>query len=231
MGECELNRPGLGNHKLGKRRQRRTLSVQTLSAQPQPADPGRPPQAVGPGLWLFAPSRDSQGGSSWLLEAEALGSTGDVLVDCPGFSEANLTFLQQRTAAVGPGTVVLTSRVGHGECRRFQEALGWQVLVQEQEAYLLPSVRRHTFSWEHQLAAGLNLLWTPGPSPGACVLHSRGGPSGDGLFCGRLTGDFCEQRHGVDFQQARIVADKTAHKYRPGQARIIARLQRLNLPG
>ena len=192
MGECELNRPGLGNHKLGKRRQRRTLSVQTLSAQPQPADPGRPPQAVGPGLWLFAPSRDSQGGSSWLLEAEALGSTGDVLVDCPGFSEANLTFLQQRTAAVGPGTVVLTSRVAHGQCRRFQEALGWQVLVQEQEAYLLPGVKQlQTFATEHALAAGVRLLWTPGPTLGSCVLHAQGvslhGPSWiDGLFCGRL---------------------------------------------
>ena len=192
MGDWELNRPGLGAHKLGKRRHWRTVSVQTLSAQTDPADGGRPPQGVAPGLWLFAPSRDSQGGSSWLLEAEVLGSRGDVLVDCPGFSEANLTFLKQRTAAVGPGTLVLTSRLAHGQCRRFQEALGWPVLVQEQEAYLLPGVKQlHRFGEEHELAPGVRLLWTPGPTPGSCVLHAQAGAPDqpgwiDALFCGRL---------------------------------------------
>ena len=31
-------------------------------------EPGRPPTAVLPGLWLFPPNRDSQGGSAWLLD-------------------------------------------------------------------------------------------------------------------------------------------------------------------
>lgn len=153
----------------------------------QPPESGRPPQLVRPGLWLFAPSRDSQGGSSWLLEAGAWGGRGDLLVDCPGFTQANLDSLQRRTAEVGPGTIVLTSREGHGRCRRIQEALGWSVLVQEQEAYLLPSVPDlHCFGQRHSLAPGLELLWTPGPSPGSCVLHATGGAAGDGLFCGRL---------------------------------------------
>lgn len=152
----------------------------------QPPESGRPPQQVRPGLWLFAPSRDSQGGSSWLLEAGAYGGSSDLLVDAPGFTEANLTMLRQRTALVGPGTLVLTSREGHGRCRRLQEALGWSVLVQEQEAYLLPGVQACTsFGHEHLLAAGVRLLWTPGPTPGACVLHVRAGEL-DGLFCGRL---------------------------------------------
>jgi len=161
--------------------------VQTLSS-----DVGRPPVAIRPGLWLFAPSRESQGGSSWLLEAEALGGDGDVLVDCPAFNQANLAMLEQRTAAVGPGTLVLTSRDGHGRCRRFQEALGWRVLVQEQEAYLLPGVKQlTTFSEEHRLGPGVRMLWTPGPTPGASVVHvcvgSPADPVGlDGLFCGRL---------------------------------------------
>ncbi|MCP9806709.1 MBL fold metallo-hydrolase [Cyanobium sp. T1B-Tous] len=152
----------------------------------QPPESGRPPQLVRPGLWLFAPSRDSQGGSSWLLEAGAWGGRGDLLVDCPGFTQANLDSLQRRTAEVGPGTIVLTSREGHGRCRRIQEALGWSVLVQEQEAYLLPGVKSCTgFGAEHTLAPGVALLWTPGPTPGACVLHVHTGAL-DGLFCGRL---------------------------------------------
>ncbi|MCP9809695.1 MBL fold metallo-hydrolase [Cyanobium sp. HWJ4-Hawea] len=149
-------------------------------------DPGRPPQQVRPGLWLFAPSRDSQGGSSWLLEAGQIGCSGDLLVDCPGYTEANLAFLRQRSSEQGPGRLVLTSREGHGRCRRLQEALGLQVVVQEQEAYLLPGIESClTFAEKYSLGPGLELLWTPGPTPGASVLHCQVGEV-DGLFCGRL---------------------------------------------
>ncbi len=140
-----------------------------------------------PGLWLFAPNRETSGGSSWLVEAAAAGLEGqlpgDLLIDCPAWSQANLDWLAQRG---GQGTIVLTGRDGHGRCRRFQEALGWPVLVQEQEAYLLPGVRELAlFGADHGLAPGVRLLWTPGPSPGACVLHLAAGGL-DGLFCGRL---------------------------------------------
>ncbi len=141
-----------------------------------PVEAGRPPQPVLPGLWLFAPSRDSHGGSAWWLEHP----DGGLLIDCPGWTEANLAFLAGRAG----GRIVLTGREGHGRCRRFQQALGWPVLVQEQEAYLLPGVDQlQTFAAEWQLSADLQLLWTPGPTPGACVLLARGGEI---LFCGRL---------------------------------------------
>lgn len=39
---------------------------------PGSRDAGRPPQEVQAGLWLFAPSRDSQGGSAWWLELEGV---------------------------------------------------------------------------------------------------------------------------------------------------------------
>ena len=153
-----------------------------MSLQSPDLESGRPPRLVREGLWLFAPSRDSQGGSSWLVEAPGA-AAGDILVDCPAWNQANLAMLAARP---GPGTIVLTGRLGHGRCRRFQEALGWDVLVQEQEAYLLPGMRQLTsFGAGHQLSAGVRLLWTPGPSPGACVLHCARG-DWDGLFCGRL---------------------------------------------
>jgi glyoxylase-like metal-dependent hydrolase (beta-lactamase superfamily II) len=154
---------------------------------PPSLETGRPPSAVLPGLWLFAPNRDSQGGSAWLLETADL----DLLIDCPALSQANLAFLAshgRRAGAAVAGRIVLTGRDGHGRCRRLQELLGWPVVLQEQEAYLLPGVdQRFTFAGELELAPGVRLLWTPGPSPGACVLHVQGkGPQGDGLFCGRL---------------------------------------------
>jgi hypothetical protein len=153
--------------------------------------PSRGPLEVLPHLWLFAPSRDSQGGSSWWLETEQL----DLLIDCPALTEANLHFLAERarrrpSGGEGPRPwIVLTGREGHGRCRRLQQALGWPVLAQEQEAYLLPGVDPLVvFAGEHCLAEGVRLLWTPGPSPGACVLHVAGAATGgrEGLFCGRL---------------------------------------------
>ncbi len=161
-------------------------------------EPGRPPTAVLPGLWLFAPNRDTQGGSAWLLETNWF----DLLIDCPAITEANLAFLAARarrgagsagTGSAGggeaAGRIVLTGRQGHGRCRRLQQQLGWSVLVQEQEAYLLPGLSAVVaFAQELALAPGIRLLWTPGTSPGACVLHAAAGstPAGDGLFCGRL---------------------------------------------
>jgi len=152
------------------------------SAAASPAPDGRAPQPLRPGLWLFAPNRDSQGGSAWLYATADL----DVLVDVPALSEANVSWLRER-AQHRRGWIVLTGRHGHGRCRALEAELGWPVLVQEQEAYLLPSLtERHSFAGAHSLAAGLDLLWTPGPSPGSCVLHAHGGEAGDGLFCGRL---------------------------------------------
>jgi glyoxylase-like metal-dependent hydrolase (beta-lactamase superfamily II) len=146
---------------------------------------GRPARPVLDGLWLFAPNRDSQGGSAWWLDGPGPDGAGGWLIDCPAYTEANLELLRRR----GEGGILLTSREGHGRVRRFQEALGWPVLVQEQEAYLLPGVQRlQPFGAELVLAPGLRLLWTPGPTPGASVLLAQGGSLGAAavLFCGRL---------------------------------------------
>ena len=151
-----------------------------MTAAPHSREPGRPPRPVRSDLWLFAPNRDNQGGSAWFLEH----SDRDLLIDLPALTQANLAFLQQRPR---PAQIVLTGRDGHGRCRALQGALGWPVLVQEQEAYQLPGVEDlQSFGREHALTPGLRLLWTPGPSPGACVLHALGAGAGGGLFCGRL---------------------------------------------
>lgn len=141
-----------------------------------PMEAGRPPQAVLPGLWLFAPSRESSGGSSWLLQTDH----GAVLIDTPALTEANRSFLSTHP----PLWHLLTSRDGHGRTRRWQQQFGWTVLVQEQEAYRLPGVQRlETFGAEAEPLPGVRLCWTPGPTPGACVVWAE---AVDGLFCGRL---------------------------------------------
>jgi glyoxylase-like metal-dependent hydrolase (beta-lactamase superfamily II) len=182
-----------------------------------------------PGLWLFAPNRDSEGGSAWWLEHPAL----DLLIDVPALTAANLAFLRERWArpaaarpgaAAGPPWIVLTGRHGHGRCRRLQQALGWPVLVQEQEAYLLPGVEAlAAFGADHDLAEGVRLLWTPGPSPGACVLHARAEGGVDGLFCGRLLVPLAPARLGP------LRSRRTFHW--PRQLRSLARLRQWLPPG
>ena len=76
-----------------------------------------------------------------------------VLIDCPPLTEATLTALQQLADGRTP-RILLTSREGHGRLRRLQERFGWPVLVQEQEAYLLPNVQPiDTFAEEHTTAS------------------------------------------------------------------------------
>jgi glyoxylase-like metal-dependent hydrolase (beta-lactamase superfamily II) len=182
---------------------------------------GRPPREVGPGLWLFPPNPRTHGGSAWFLETR----DGGVLVDGPPESETTFAFLEARGLA-SSGWIVLLGRDGHGACRRVHERLGWPVLVQEQEAYLLPGVRDlRPFGAEHQLADGLRLLWTPGPSPGAAVLHACGGVAGavDGLFCGRLLVPVAPQT------LTPLLSPRGFHG--PRQLRSVVRLRRWLPPG
>ena len=167
-------------------------------------EPGRPPQQLRDDLWLFPPNRDCQGGSSWWLAAEP--EPG--LIGCPPLTEATLRALRELAGDRTP-RILLTSREGHGRLRRLQERFGWPVLVQEQEAYLLPNVALlNTFAEEHSTSSGLRLLWTPGPTPGSCVVHA---PSADLLFCGRLLtplgpGQLGPMRHGRTFHWPRQLA-------------------------
>jgi glyoxylase-like metal-dependent hydrolase (beta-lactamase superfamily II) len=169
---------------------------------PSVLESGRPPQQIRPFLWLFPPNRDCRGGSAWWLDSDP----EPVLIDCPPLTESSLKALQELATGRTP-QIVLTSREGHGRVRRLQEHLGWPVLVQEQEAYLLPGVDPlETFADTHITAAGLRLLWTPGPSPGSCVLHAP--PPWDLLFCGRLlipvaVGQLAPLRHRRSFHWPR----------------------------
>ena len=173
-------------------------------------------KALASGLWAFPPSRDSDGGTAWLLHSK---SGASVLVDVPLLSDEHLSWLQQQPQ----GWIVLTHRQGHGRCRRLQEQLGWPVLVQEQEAYLLPTVQqRQSFADQWEIEPGLKLLWTPGPTPGSCCLHWSQGQR-DVLFCGRLLWP-----SGSSDVELRI-GDSTFHASR--QKRSLQRLRAWLRPG
>ncbi|CAE21571.1 conserved hypothetical protein [Prochlorococcus marinus str. MIT 9313] len=146
----------------------------------QALESGNPPEQLSGPLWVFPPNRDCDGGTAWWLGCDP----EPVLIDCPPLTTTTLEALKQ-LAAGRTARILLTSREGHGRVRAFQDALGWPVLVQEQEAYLLPGLTSlDSFVDQHTTAAGLRLLWTPGPTPGSCVVFAP--DPWNVLFCGRL---------------------------------------------
>jgi glyoxylase-like metal-dependent hydrolase (beta-lactamase superfamily II) len=64
-----------------------------------------------------------------------------------------------------------------------QQSWGCQVIVQEQEAYLLPEVEVTSFAENLTISPDLELIWTPGHSPGSSCLYYR--QQGGILFTGR----------------------------------------------
>ncbi len=117
---------------------------------------------------------------SWWLDCDP----EPLLIDCPEVSAGTIESLKRLCGQRSP-KIFLTNREAHYGVTHLSKVLGWQVLVQEQEAYLLPQINTlQTFGEEHELSSNLKILWTPGPTPGSCVLHAS--DPWNVLFCGRL---------------------------------------------
>ncbi|MEM9087835.1 MAG: MBL fold metallo-hydrolase [Cyanobacteria bacterium P01_F01_bin.53] len=139
------------------------------------------PQSVFENIFAFPPNRETLGGTAYfIIEKDASGQPANILVDCPALNETHQTFIQ---ANGGISTLFITHRSGMAQVPEFQKAFETQVLIQEQEAYLLPTVTTTTFRNEHSLSATSRVFWNPGHSPGsACLYHSAHGGI---LFTGR----------------------------------------------
>ncbi|MEL7141471.1 MAG: MBL fold metallo-hydrolase [Cyanobacteria bacterium J06573_11] len=142
---------------------------------------GKPPQAVFDNIFAFSPNRETLGGTAYLIvEKNEAGQQANILVDCPALNDANKAFIQ---AQGGIDTLFITHRGGMAQVKEIQAAFNAQVLLQEQEAYLLPTVTAEVFHRDRTLSPTSRALWTPGHSPGsACLYHSAHGGI---LFTGR----------------------------------------------
>ncbi len=138
------------------------------------------PRQLTDSLWVFPPQKASEEGSSWWLDC----NPEPVLIDCPPMTPETIELLKRKS--VGKcARIVLTNRSGHGRVRELKQVFDWPVLVQAQEAYLLPELKGlETFDEDYTTKAGLRVLWTPGPTPGSCVIHAP--PPWNVLFCGLL---------------------------------------------
>lgn len=126
-------------------------------------------------IYAFPPNRDTLGATAYFIVEEA-----NILVDCPAWNSANQHFLQQQG---GVQWLVLTHRGGIGKAREIQQAFNCQILMQEQEAYLLPELTVTSFQESFTLTPRSRTLWTPGHSPGSSCLYFTG--FGGVLFTGR----------------------------------------------
>lgn len=132
-------------------------------------------------IFAFPPNRATLGGTAYLiLDADSQHQPNNILIDCPPWHEPIIHFLE---AQGGVKWFVVTHRTGAGEARRFQQHFQCSIVVQEQEAYLLPQCEVTTFHKTFSVTPLTLLTWTPGYSPGtACAYHDR---YGGVLFSGR----------------------------------------------
>ncbi|XWK87902.1 MAG: MBL fold metallo-hydrolase [Phormidium sp.] len=156
----------------------------------------------------FPPNRDTLGATAYLI----VENQTHILIDCPAWDQENQQFLQDRG---GVSWLIITHRGGIGKVKEIQAAFGCQVLIQEQEAYLLPDLEVTTFEQEFNLTPQTQVIWTPGHSPGSSCVYSN--TQGGVLFTGR---------HLLPNQQGLPVplrTSKTFHWWR--QLRSVAQLR------
>ena len=135
------------------------------------------PRSILPGVFAFAPNRDTLGATSYLI----VNKTSNIILDCPAWNEINREFIQSQG---GIHSLIISHRGGLGKnVLDMQQTLSCSVIVQEQEAYLLPEVEVRSFGDRLALADNLELIWTPGHSPGSSCLYGQ--QHGGILFTGR----------------------------------------------
>ncbi|WP_103125946.1 MBL fold metallo-hydrolase [Nostoc cycadae] len=142
----------------------------------QPSHTAKSPRPVLDSIFAFPPNRDTLGGTSYFI----VRNEGNILIDCPALDQMNLDFLRSHG---GVRWLFITHRGAIGKTPEFQQNLGCEILIQEQEAYLLPGLTVNHFSQEITLTSTVQIIWTPGHSPGSsCLYYSE---LGGVLFSGR----------------------------------------------
>ncbi len=138
------------------------------------------PVKVSEDVWGFQASMDGKSWTSWWIGS----GSEPLLIDCPGTDAKTIGCLKSLAENKKP-RILLTNREAHGRVEFLYSELGWPIIVQEQEAYLLPGLQNKiTFSEELEISSGIRVLWTPGPTPGSCVALVP--KPWNVLFCGRL---------------------------------------------
>ena len=169
--------------------------------QQQPSRSPKLPQAIWNNVLAFPPNRDTLGGTAYFI----VRNEGNILIDCPAWDEVNQNYLN---SVGGVRWLFLTHRGAIGKAREIQQAFGCEILIQEQEAYLLPGLKVTRFKQDFNIG-NAQVIWTPGHSPGSsCLYYPR---EGGVLFSGRhilpnQTGELVPLRTAKTFHWFRQLA-------------------------
>lgn len=145
------------------------------------APKAKSPRPVFTSIFAFPPNRGTLGGTAYLiLEKDASAQPANILIDCPAWQPATQDFI---AAQGGIRWLFITHRGGVDDVSAIQSTFGCEVVVQEQEAYLLPQLQLHPFRYEFSFSPLSRAFWTAGHSPGSACLHHAA--SGGILFSGR----------------------------------------------
>ena len=125
----------------------------------------KPPRLVLENIYAFPPNRDTLGGTAYFI----VENQTNILIDSPAWNETNQHFLEQQG---GVQWLFITHRGAIGKARDIQKATGCEILIQEQEAYLLPESTVTSFEQKFSLNSHHSVFWTPGHSPGSSCLYS-----------------------------------------------------------
>ena len=128
-------------------------------------------------MFAFPPNRETLGATAYFIVKNDV----NILLDCPAWDAENQQFLRDQG---GVRWLFITHRGGIGKhVKEIQQTFGCEILIQEQEAYLLPGLTVTTFEKEFTLSGASRVIWTPGHSPGSSCLYQ--GENGGVLFTGR----------------------------------------------
>ena len=127
-------------------------------------------------IFAFPPNRETLGGTAYFI----VRNEGNILIDCPAWDQTTQDFLHLHG---GVRWLFLTHRSAIALTAKIQQTFSLEILIQEQEAYLIPGLTLTTFEKEFTLNSVARLIWTPGHSPGSsCLYYSD---FGGVLFSGR----------------------------------------------
>jgi glyoxylase-like metal-dependent hydrolase (beta-lactamase superfamily II) len=127
-------------------------------------------------IFAFSPNRDTLGGTAYLIVEKS----GNILIDSPHWDETNRNFI---IAQGGVSSLIITHRTAIGKAAQIQTDTHCQIIIQEQEAYLLPSAKVTTFHHDYTISDRSLILWTAGHTPGSSCFYYV--PLGGVLFSGR----------------------------------------------
>jgi glyoxylase-like metal-dependent hydrolase (beta-lactamase superfamily II) len=150
------------------------LSHSSLSIK-SPASSKLPTEIL-PGIFAFPPNRHTLGGTAYLIVTPR----ENILIDTPAWNDVERQFIIDRG---GVKCLAITHRGGIGQSTAIATELGCEVMIQEQEAYLLPELKVTTFQHKFNLNDSIHAIWTPGHSPGSSCLYYT--EAGGVLFTGR----------------------------------------------